>query len=114
MRLQLPFPPSVNNYWGFHGHRRFLTPKAKEFKSLVLEAFRSSGEPSLGSSRLHVSIDLHPNDRRRTDIDNRVKSCLDALVQAGAFDDDSQIDLLTVRRCAVGGFCVVVVEPLTS
>jgi crossover junction endodeoxyribonuclease RusA len=41
---------------------------------------------------------LHFKDRRKSDIDNRIKSLLDALVQAGLFNDDSQVDELHVYR----------------
>ena len=29
--LVLPLPPTINSYWGFSGHRRFLTLAAREF-----------------------------------------------------------------------------------
>jgi crossover junction endodeoxyribonuclease RusA len=102
--LLIPFPPSVNTYWNFRGARRFLTPKAVKFKAEVLAAFRESKHPGFGDSRLAVSIVLNPPDRRLRDIDNIAKSTLDALCQAGAFDDDSTIDgLLIVRREIIPG-----------
>ena len=93
----LPYPPSVNSYWGFSGHRRFLTPKANEFKAQVAQIV-SLHKINLGKERLQIEITLHPTDKRIRDIDNSIKSCLDALVQAGAFADDSQIDVLIVQR----------------
>ena len=47
---------------------------------------------------MQVEITLYPPDRRIRDIDNCIKSALDALVQGGAFNDDSQIDVLIVQR----------------
>lgn len=91
----LPYPPSVNTYWGFHGHRRFLTQKAVAFKAAV--AVIVAGV-KLGSARLEVHVVLHAPDRRIRDLDNILKPLLDALVQAGLFDDDSQVDRLTVER----------------
>lgn len=93
----LPYPPSVNSYWGFRGHRRFLTPKANEFKTLVAQIV-SFNKVDLKKSRIQIEITLYPTDKRIRDIDNSIKSCLDALVQAGAFLDDSQIDVLIVQR----------------
>jgi crossover junction endodeoxyribonuclease RusA len=52
----------------------------------------------LGAARLAVTIKLYPPDRRVRDIDNVVKSTLDALCQAGVFADDGQIDMLHVTR----------------
>ena len=102
-----PYPPSVNSYWGFSGSHRFLTPKAKAFKAEVVLA--SIGHQKYGSDRLSVSITLNPPDKRIRDIDNSIKSLLDAMCQAGLFDDDSQVDKLLVERGAIvkGGLCKV-------
>lgn len=97
IELTLPYPPSVNTYWGFHGHRRFLTPKAVDFKNAVAHWVSLSGV-RFGKARIAVTIITHAPDRRARDIDNIVKPTLDALVQAGLFDDDSQVDHLVVKR----------------
>lgn len=99
--LTVPYPPSVNNYWGFNGSRRFLTPKAVEFKNTVKTIVVRQGVKSLGNARLYVKVKLYPDSTRIADIDNRLKSLLDALCQAGVYDDDSQIDKLFVERAEV-------------
>jgi crossover junction endodeoxyribonuclease RusA len=98
IKLTIPFPPSVNTYWGFKGSQRFLTSRAKVFKSAVAAEFMRSGHEGFGDARLAVTIKLYPPDRRVRDIDNVVKSTLDALCQAGVFADDGQIDMLHVTR----------------
>jgi len=95
--LKLPLPPSVNSYWGFAGSRRFLTLAAREFKKEVAHIV-SQQKVSFGDKRLSFITTLHFKDRRKSDIDNRIKSLLDALVQAGLFNDDSQVDELHVYR----------------
>jgi crossover junction endodeoxyribonuclease RusA len=112
--LEIPYPPSVNTYWGFKGHRRYLTPKALHFKSEVAQIV-SQYQIKFGSQRLEISITLYPPDKRVRDIDNVVKSTFDALVQAGAFDDDSCIDVLLVQRGTIhkGGKAVVGIKVLT-
>jgi crossover junction endodeoxyribonuclease RusA len=114
LEIILPFPPSVNGYWGFSGSRRFLTSKATAFKTITKERFTSTGHLGLGKSRLSVTMTLHAPDKRIRDIDNVVKSTLDALCQAGVFDDDSQIDVLVVKRSfpLKGGSCVVRIEKI--
>ena len=109
-----PLPPSVNSYWGFHGHRRYLTPKAKQFKDKVSEIIIENQVPKFGTNKLEIEICLYPPDKRTRDIDNSIKSCLDALCQAGVFDDDSQIDVLIVQRGEVykGGKAEVRIEIL--
>ena len=95
IELSLPFPPSINTYWGFHGHRRFLTKKANVFKELAASAVKQ--HPSFGGQLLSISLDFYPPDRRKRDIDNPVKPLLDALVCAGLFDDDSQIKEMSLK-----------------
>lgn len=96
MIIKIPYPPTINSYWGFKGNRRFLTAKARQFKEDVAKAVL--GFPNLGGSRLSIKITLHAPDRRVRDIDNVLKPTLDALVQAGLFKDDGQVDRLLVIR----------------
>lgn len=111
--LELPIPPSVNTYWGFHGHQRFLTPKAKLFKQEVWLEVKKNFVQKLASP-LKVSIRLHFPDRRLRDIDNHIKSLLDALTQAGVWEDDSLIDELHIYRGEVvkGGKTTITIETL--
>jgi crossover junction endodeoxyribonuclease RusA len=111
--LVLPYPPSVNTYWGFKGSQRFLTSKAREFKAETLQRFQKSGLTGFGDARLHVAVYLHAPDRRIRDIDNIAKPLLDALTQCKVFEDDGQVDqLLIVRRNVIkGGACQVVIVP---
>lgn len=114
MILTIPYPPSVNTYWGFQGNRRFLTKKAKDFKDMVRCEFLLSHEKSFEKNRLKIEIKLFPPDKRIRDIDNSIKSCLDALCQAGVFEDDSQVDVLIVNRGEIikGGKAIVTIVSL--
>jgi crossover junction endodeoxyribonuclease RusA len=111
--LELPFPPSVNGYWGFKGHRRFLTKKAVEFKALVAYQVLKQ-RIRLGKNILEMQIIWHPPDRRTRDIDNPIKPLLDALTQSGLFEDDSQIRKLKIEFGEVikGGKTTVILKPL--
>ena len=111
LTLTLPYPPSVNTYWGFQGHRRFLTLKAKQFKDMV--AYQVSlTNVRFTNKRLEIIVALHAPDKRVRDIDNVLKPLLDSLVQAGLFIDDSQVDYLTVIRkdYFAGGKSIVVIK----
>lgn len=116
LNLFLPYPPSVNTYWGFSGSRRFLTPKANQFKAEVRQAFVASGHKGFGNARLSVTIFLYPPDKRVRDVDNPLKPVNDALCQAGVFDDDGQIDRLLVVRMQQkkGGECNILVETIAE
>lgn len=74
----------------------------------------SQHQINFGSQRLEISITLYPPDKRVRDIDNVIKSTFDALVQAGAFDDDSCIDVLLVQRGEItkGGKAIVEIKVL--
>jgi len=112
--LSLPLPPSVNHYWGSQGNRRFVSKAGKEFKLKVQEYVLEYRVPKLGTARLQMTVTLHPRDKRKQDIDNRIKALWDALADAGVFDDDEQIDVLMVQRGEIvkGGACRVEIEVL--
>lgn len=108
---RLPFPPSVNTYWR-KGRTKggkpvtFLSPKAKEFRVDVLAAVQLNSMtpppwllPLKG--RLAVHIELTAPTKRKYDVDNFCKGTLDALMHAGVFEDDEQIDELRVKRLHV-------------
>ena len=65
------------------------------------------------AGRLAVDIELYPPDRRKIDIDNRIKALLDVMEHAGVYEDDSQIDKLTVERRAIEKHGAVVVKITT-
>ena len=113
IQLELPMPPTVNHYWGVRGKQRFLGKKGKEFRVAVAEACLDANVQAL-DGRLAVHVALFPANRVRFDIDNRIKSLLDALEHAGCFHDDEQIDELHVVRQGLkpGGACSVVILPV--
>ena len=112
--LQLPLPPSVNAYWrNFHG-RTILSKVARDYKQTVKEYVLINKIPSFGDARLQAIITIFPKDRRKQDLDNRLKSLLDSLGNAGVFDDDSQFDKIEIARGVIklGGGCTIVIATL--
>lgn len=112
--LDLPLPPSVNHYWGQHGHRRFVSKAGVAFKEKVAEYVIDYRVPKLGTARLAMTVVLFPKDRRKQDIDNRIKALWDALADSGVFDNDEQIDTLFIERGEIkkGGGCRVYIDIL--
>ena len=67
-----------------------------------------------GDARVQISIDLHAPNRRRYDIDNRIKMVLDSLQRTHVLTDDSQVDVLIINRGEIrpDGMAVVTVEAI--
>lgn len=107
--LNLPLPPSVNTYWRANGNRRFISKEGMEFKRRVAEIVIENNTPKLGAQPVEMWVYIYPRDRRRQDIDNRLKAVLDSIQDAGVIDDDSQVDRLIVERGEIrkGGGCMV-------
>ena len=102
MHIDLPYPPSANRYVRHAKGRHFRSAATEAYRTHVIAAiFGQYRRPPKLKGRLAVEIDLTMPDRKRRDIDNTLKVLLDALENAGAYENDEQIDLLTVRRCGV-------------
>ena len=99
IRLTLPWAPSINSAKFYVNNRPVTSKKVKDFKKAVAdEVIQNHRGEGLGKARLEVHIQAFPPDRLRRDLDNIQKVLLDALQAAGLFDDDEQIDYLSILR----------------
>ena len=91
-------PPTVNHMYRSAGGRRYKQAEARDYQERVSLALRRlwSGQPYNGPAAL--SITFMTNNRRRWDIDNRVKALQDCLVMSGVLADDRLINVLHVER----------------
>ena len=114
--LSLPFPPSMNTYWRTFRGMTVLSKQGREFKAAVADYVVEYRVPKLGDSKLRISMVLFPRDKRKIDIDNRIKAVLDALQDAGVFDDDFQVDELSIVRGkpTKGGAIRVLIEQIET
>ena len=94
-------PPSVNQYWRSTAKNGrvlvYLSDQGKRYKQEVASLVKSA--PS--SARFWVRVDISFRDKRKNDLDNRLKSLFDALTGI-IWHDDSQIDVMIVSRDQVG------------
>ena len=67
LSFDLPWPPSVNNYYRHVGPRVLISRAGRRYRSMVVS--RLGGLKKL-SGRLSLYAELYPPDRRRRDIDN--------------------------------------------
>lgn len=98
MILALPYPPSLNRYYRTVKGRILISAEGRKYRETVGDYIAESRSAAALAGRLAVEISVFPPDKRRRDIDNLMKGMLDALTHAGVWQDDSQIDLLMIRR----------------
>jgi crossover junction endodeoxyribonuclease RusA len=91
-----------------------ISKAGREFKAQVSDYVVEYRVPKLGKARLEMKVTVYPRDRRKQDIDNRIKALWDALADAGVFDDDEQIDVLHIERGEIkkGGQVLVMIDIL--
>jgi Holliday junction resolvase RusA-like endonuclease len=92
---------------------RYKTPQGKEWQNVtaaVMAAAKTNRRPYSGDVALEIVF--RTADRRRWDLDNRVKALQDCLAMAGVIEDDRQIQRLHVERQAAAqtATSVVVLE----
>lgn len=100
-RLTLPWPPSVNRYWRSVNGRVLIAAAGRRYRTDVELICALAGLRGIGSQPVSVSISAYYPDLRRRDIDNILKAPLDALTSAGIWDDDSQIQALSIRKAGI-------------
>lgn len=97
-QFTLPMPPSINRYYRSIGAGRVvISEDGRKYRKAVKDSLLVQ-RAKLVTGRIGLELELCFNDKRKCDLDNRLKSLQDALQKAGLFEDDSQIDLLIVRR----------------
>ncbi len=108
--LELPWPPSVNHYWGTHGKMRYIKPEGRQFRSDVWKIALMQSAPKLPGD-VQVAIVCYPPDKRIRDIDNLSKAVLDSLAYANVYANDHQVKRLYIEnRQLRGGFIEVYVQ----
>lgn len=124
--IRLPLPPTMNLYWrsivrpGSKNATVILSAEGREYKEAVKRAWLAKWngwppEPLSGRLRLLLAVAFISNPP--PDLDNRVKPLQDALKDAGAYQNDNQIDDLRVIRIAGvhrPGWIDVTIETITS
>lgn len=112
MVITLPWPPSVNRYWRRAGNHTHISNEGRAWRTdAAVSMLRAQ---RFGESRVSVSIEAYPPDKRRRDLDNVLKAVLDALQTGQIFNDDAQVDDLRIIRREVrqnqGGVVITVGE----
>ena len=91
----LPFPPSANTYWRHNRGHVHVSAKARAYRQEIRIRCRMPGPLT---ERLHILLQMHHWRKSGWDIDNHVKVLLDALEKAGVYENDEQVDRLSIQR----------------
>jgi len=110
--LALPYPPSINNYYGKRRSGQvFIKQAGMDYRNNVILLIRS-WHIKKRQGEVELQIAVWPPDKRKRDLDNVLKALLDAMQHAGVYDNDCQIYKLSIERFekVKGGRIVVVVK----
>ncbi len=111
--IVLPYPPSVNHYYGYGRGRVYIKEEGRKFRESVAARLREESFPTYHGP-IGMALSVFPPDRRKRDLDNVRKALLDALQHGGAYDDDCQIrtDRASFMPSTPGGKVVVTIWKL--
>jgi Holliday junction resolvase RusA-like endonuclease len=114
--LELKYPPSTNVIYRRSGFHTYLTNEGKRYKQDVADYVSENAVPKFGDAKLKITFTLRPRDKRKRDISNCIKIAEDALQDSGVFDDDFQIEELTIKRGEPisGGLLLVTIEDIEN
>ena len=97
--LYLPFPPTINSYYKMTRQgQRYLDKTVREFRQKVAHTVNEQAPGLHLDDPLFMEVYLFMPDRRKRDVDNYMKGLLDALTEAGLWEDDSLVDQLHIYR----------------
>ena len=92
-------PPTVNHMYRTSGKYRYKTLEARQYQEYAINKIREQWQNKpVCIEPVSLSILFETSNRRRWDIDNRVKVLQDCLSAAGVIHDDTQIEELHVKR----------------
>lgn len=98
LRIEIPFPPTINHYYLHTDNGVILGAKGKSYRRDVALLLHRHRDHCGNERRLALTINVFPPDKRKRDLDNVCKATLDALQYARIYGDDNQIDMLTIIR----------------
>lgn len=94
LRFDLPWPPSLNNYYRHVGPRVLISRAGRRYRMMCVSRLSDAGKLD---GDIALKLECYPPDRRRRDLDNLLKCLQDSIVSAGVMEDDSQIKRLEME-----------------
>ena len=109
IELHLPMPPSANRLWRRSGTRMHKSSQYTDWLHVAGKMVMVQ-KPGGITGPYKLSIQLVRPDRRRRDLDNRIKAINDLLQSVGVIEDDSDCEFISARWVTYGEPCTVSVE----
>lgn len=114
IRLEIPWPPSVNGYWRAYRGKIIVSRAGRVYQALCMSVIGCRADEMI---RTPIAFDavLHPPTRAKRDLDNHLKATLDALAKCQIIENDHLIHELSIRWGAVvkGGIVKATLRILT-
>jgi crossover junction endodeoxyribonuclease RusA len=99
--VALPFPPSVNNYYGVTCNgkipHKYIKERGRRYREEVIAIIKEKGLELRANVPLSVHISVTPPDNRVHDIDNILKCLFDSLSHANFWEDDMYVRALSME-----------------
>jgi crossover junction endodeoxyribonuclease RusA len=90
-----------------------ISAQGRKYREAIIQQVWLEGKIKRITGDLMVTIEAFRPDERRRDLDNLLKSTLDALAHAGLYEDDSQIkDLRIYWAAEKGGKLNITIEEM--
>ena len=92
-------PPTVNHLYRNFRHWRYKTAFGRKYQEEVSSLLHNAWcDKPPNENPVELRITFTTNNRRKWDVDNRVKALQDCLSMAGVLKDDRQVEILHVER----------------
>ena len=122
IEITLPWPPSVNHYFGYARGRVYLKQAGKDYRMAVKNQIgqQVSGIETI-NDLVKLEVEAWMPDNRKRDLDNICKALFDAITHSGLWADDSLIDDQRVYRARdntgklkIGGMLKIKIQILNA
>lgn len=87
IRIELPYPPSVNHYYRHVGSKVLISAAGRAYRQAVTTKMKCE-KVQMFQGDVELIIDAYPPDNRRRDADNLEKCLFDSLIAGGLAVDD--------------------------
>jgi Holliday junction resolvase RusA-like endonuclease len=111
MEITLPWPPSLNHYYRHVGPKVLISKEGRQYRRKVAKQLGNYENLTMYECPIELSMELYPPDNRKRDVDNSLKSCLDAV---GTTDSDTAIAADSVRFHTAIARMSAVADPLLA